>query len=286
MHTEDETLPAYAFPESAARALAVVAEYADWRRKPLGTCPEMPDISIEKARGVCRNALETRGDGWLSSLEARDVLTAMGLPLPPGGLAATADEAVEIAREVGFPVAVKVSSTKVVHKTEYGGVRLNLIGETAVRDAFDAIQHRMSREGLSDAVQGVLVQPMLSGSEVMVGVIQDRLFGPLVGFGLGGIHVEVLGDVVFRVTPVTDRDAHEMVRQIRGFRLLEGYRGHPPADLEALEDVLLRISRLAEGVPEIAELDLNPLFALEPGKGCGIVDARIRVSAPASGRSD
>jgi acyl-CoA synthetase (NDP forming) len=116
------------------------------------------------------------------------------------------------------------------------------------------------------------------GVEVMVGVTQDPSFGPLIAFGLGGIYVEILKDVCFRVTPITDRDASEMVRSIRGYRLLEGYRGHPPADIPAIEDLLLRVARLIEEVPEISELDLNPVFALPPGQGCVIVDARIRVA--------
>src|SRR5262249_38943880 len=128
----------------------------------------------------------------------------------------------------------------------------------------------------------VVVQPMLSGGvEVMVGVTLDPLFGPLVAFGLGGVHVEILADVCFRVAPLTDRDAAEMVRAIRGYRLLEGYAGHPPADVAALEEVLLRVSRLAEEVPEISELDLNPVFALPPGQRCRVADARVQVR-PAS----
>ncbi len=127
-------------------------------------------------------------------------------------------------------------------------------------------------------MDGVIVQPMVRGGvEVLVGVTHDSLFGPLVAFGLGGILVEVLADVCFRVAPLTDRDAAEMVRGIKGFHLLEGYRGHPPADVESLQETLLRISRLAEDVPEIGEIDLNPIFALRPGEGCRIADARIRV---------
>jgi acyl-CoA synthetase (NDP forming) len=125
-------------------------------------------------------------------------------------------------------------------------------------------------------MEGVLVQKMIrGGTEVLVGMTHDPFFGPLIAFGLGGIHVEILGDVCFRVTPLTDRDAGEMVRGIRGYRLFEGYRGHPAADVAALEDLLLRVSRLVEEVPEIHELDLNPVFALPPGQGCQIVDARI-----------
>jgi acyl-CoA synthetase (NDP forming) len=131
-------------------------------------------------------------------------------------------------------------------------------------------------------MEGVLVQPMQSGGvEVMIGVAHDPLFGPLIAFGLGGIHVEILGDVQFRVAPLTDRDATEMVRGIKGYRLLQGYRGHPPADVPALEEVLLRLSRLLGEIPDISELDLNPIFALPPGQGCRIVDARILVGSPA-----
>ena len=170
-----------------------------------------------------------------------------------------------------------------MHKTEIGGVRLNLTNEQAVREAFEAIRARLEQDHSLDAMEGVLIQPMLSGGvELMVGMTHDPLFGPLIAFGLGGIHVEILGDVRFRITPLTDRDATEMVREIKGYRLLEGYRGHPPADVEAIEDVLLRISRLVEEIPEISELDLNPIFALPPGQGCRIVDARIWVSANTS----
>jgi acyl-CoA synthetase (NDP forming) len=159
-----------------------------------------------------------------------------------------------------------------------GGVCLNLEDEAAVRRAFDSIRQRLAADNQLGAMEGALVQSMISGGvEVMAGVTADPLFGRLLAFGLGGIHVEILGDVRFRVTPLTDRDAAEMIREIRGYPLLQGYRSHPPGDVDALEELLLRLSRLVEEVPEITELDLNPVFALAPGKGCSIVDARIRV---------
>jgi acyl-CoA synthetase (NDP forming) len=195
-------------------------------------------------------------------------------------VAATPAEAVELARRVGFPVAVKLASRRLVHKTEVGGVYLGLADADAVRGAFAAIRDRLASDGQAGAMEGVVVQPMLAGVEVLVGVTQDPLFGPLIAFGLGGIHVEVLADVSFRVTPLTDRDAADMVRSIRGFHLLQGYRGHPPADVETLEEVLLRVSQLVEEVLEISELDLNPVFALPPGEGCRVVDARIHVRPP------
>jgi acyl-CoA synthetase (NDP forming) len=195
-----------------------------------------------------------------------------------GGVAKTADQAAALAHQVGFPVAVKLASHRIVHKTEMGGVHLNLVNEETVRDAFEAIRSRLAQEHTLDAMEGVLVQPMLrGGTEVMVGITHDPLFGPLIAFGLGGIHVEILGDVRFRITPLTERDAHQMVREIKGYRLLQGYRGHPAADVEAIEEILLRLSRLVEEISEIRELDLNPIFALPPGQGCRIVDARIRL---------
>jgi acyl-CoA synthetase (NDP forming) len=221
-----------------------------------------------------------RGVGWLTTQETRAVLTAMQLPLPPGGVAHTAEEAATLAKHIGFPVAAKLASHRIVHKTEIGGVRLNLSSESAVREAFDSIRQRLIKENDLEAMEGILIQPMVSGGvEVMIGATHDPVFGPLLAFGLGGIHVEILGDVRFRITPLTDRDAAEMVREIKGFRLLQGYRGHPPADIAAIEELLLRVSRLVEEIPEIIELDLNPIFALPPGQGCRIVDARIRVGS-------
>jgi acyl-CoA synthetase (NDP forming) len=241
--------------------------------------PEFDDIQPQTARSVCQTVLHQRGSGWLSAEEIRNVLAAFALPLPRGGFCRIADEAAKKASEIGYPVAVKLASKSIVHKTEMGGVQLNLENEAAVRRAFAAIQDQLAKENQLDAMDGVLVQPMLSGGvELMIGVTQDPSFGPLIGFGLGGIHVEILRDVCFRVTPITDQDAKEMVRSIRGYRLLEGYRGHPPADIAAIEELLLRIARLVEAVPEISELDLNPVFALPPGQGCLIVDARIRVA--------
>jgi acyl-CoA synthetase (NDP forming) len=204
----------------------------------------------------------------------------MKVPIVTGGIATSAEAAVKLAQKVGFPVAVKLASHQILHKSEMGGVQLNLANDQAVRDAFEAIRARLEQVNKLDAMEGVLVQPMLSGGvEVMVGMTRDPLFGPLIAFGLGGIHVEILGDVQFRVTPLTDQDATEMVRSIKGYRLLTGYRGQPVADVKAIEDVLFRISYLVEAIPEISEIDLNPVFAFPEGQGCKIVDARIRIES-------
>lgn len=275
-----ETIPTYSLPERPAFVLSKAASYAEWRQQPLGLVPDFDDMDLSVARKICETALSERGSGWLTTEESRRVLSALHLPVQPGGVAQTADEAVALAHQVGYPVAVKLASHRIVHKTETGGVQLNLADDDAVRHSFDAMRAGLAHDDQLDAMEGVLVQPMLTGGvEVMIGVTHDPLFGPLMAFGLGGIHVEILGDVQFRITPLTDRDASEMVRGIKGYRLLTGYRGHPAADVEALEEALLRISRLVEEIPEITELDLNPVFALPPGQGCRIVDARIRLGA-------
>ncbi len=273
-----ERIPTYTFPENAARALAKIATYAEWRTQPLGLLWGFDDIHVDEARAICRGAVEARGEDWLTDEEMRRVLNAFGLPSVASAVAHTADDAAALGAVLGFPVVAKVLSHRVQHKTEIGGVRLNLQNESAVRLAFNDILARAKTAGVLDSVEGVTIQPMLAGGvETLIGVTADRLFGPLIGFGLGGIFVELLGDVRFRIAPLTDRDADELMREIRGFRLLQGYRGQPAADLEALRDVLLRVSRLADEVPEIVELDLNPVIALPDGHGCRIVDARIRV---------
>ncbi len=273
-----ERLPAYAFPENAVRALGRSAAYAEWRRRAPALLWGFDDLHVDEARAICRAAIARRGEGWLNNDEVQAVLAAFGMPLAAGRVAHTSATAAAVAAEIGFPVAVKLSSTDIQHKTDIGAVRLDVPNAAAVRDAFDAILLSVRQVAPDAKVDGVVVQPMIGGGvETMMGIVQDPVFGPLIAFGLGGIHVEILKDVLVRVAPLTDRDADELLHGIKGFRLLQGYRGHPAADLDALRDLLLRLSRLADSVPEIAELDLNPVIALSPGQGCRIADARIMV---------
>jgi acetyl coenzyme A synthetase (ADP forming)-like protein len=274
-----ETIPTYPLPETPALVLSKAMSYGEWRKQRPGMVPDFDDLDLAAARTICATTLSQRGTGWLKTEETRNILNAIRLSIQAGGVAKTADEAAALASGVGYPVAVKLASHQIVHKTEIGGVQLNLKDEQAVRRAFDSMRMRLAETNQLGAMEGVLVQPMVTGGvEVMVGVTGDPLFGPLIAFGLGGIHVEILGDIRFRITPLTDRDAAEMIRRIKGYRLLTGYRSHPPVDLEALKETLLRVSRLVEEIPQISELDLNPFFALPPGQGCRIVDARIRVN--------
>jgi len=270
LRTPSETIPSYMFPEAAAKVLSKAVTYAEWRAKPLALVPGFVDIDEQKGKDVVHKAIQSRGAAWLSTAECRELLGAFRIPQVDGSVARTAEQAADIARSLGFPVAVKLASQRVLHKSDVGAVRLNLVDEQAVKRAFQEIQQ--------PDMEGILVQKMVSGGvELMIGVAEDPSFGPLIAIGLGGIYVEILGDVRFRVTPLTDQDAETMVREIRAYPLLQGYRGHAPADIRAIEEILLRVSRMVEDIPEIRELDLNPVFALAPGQGCAVVDARIRV---------
>lgn len=274
-----ESIPAYPFPEEIGRVLARAVAHRQWAETEPGTFPDFPDQGLDVARRICRDALADRDEGWLSAEEGLQVLEAARLRTTGGRIAQDAEAAVSTAEAVGYPVAVKLVSTEVIHKTDLGMVRLGVDGPEGVREAFGAIRERMDAEGLLDSMEGVLVQPMVEGgAEVMLGVDRDPVFGPVLAFGLGGVHVEVLQDVAFRVAPLSDRDAREMIREIRGYALLTGYRGHAKADVSSLEEALLRLSRLVEHVPEIDQIDLNPVFALGPDEGYRIADVRIHVS--------
>lgn len=276
---DGEVIPTYKHPEIPARIIRHALTYEAWRKQPPGKIPAYIDVDLATAREICAKALADRGPGWLTTKETHALLVAMKHPLASGDIATNAEEAVRLAQKIGYPVAVKLASHQIVHKTELGAVQLNLVDDQAVRDAFNGIRTRLEQVGKLEAMEGVLVQPMQSdGVEVMVGMNRDPLFGPLIAFGLGGIHVEILSDVQCRITPLTDRDAAEMIRGIKGYRLLTGYRGQPAADIKAIEEVLLRLSRLVEEIPEISELDLNPIFALPDGQGCRIVDAKLKIN--------
>lgn len=280
--TSGERIPVYTFPESPAAVLSRVITYAHWRSKPPGILPEYAEIDLPAARRICRDAIHKFGPGWLSAADALALLQAITAPVASAGVARSAEEAAAFADRIGYPVVLKLASRTIVHKTEVGGVSLNLQDANAVRAAFGKLQEALLRTGQLDAMDGALIQPMIQGGvEVMIGMTRDPAFGPLIAFGLGGTNVEIMKDVVFRISPLTDRDATEMIEGIRGFRLLQGFRGQPPSDVAAVTDVLLRISRLVEEVPEIRELDLNPIIVRANGSGCSLVDVRIRVeSAP------
>jgi acetyl coenzyme A synthetase (ADP forming)-like protein len=276
------TIPSYTYPESAARALGHAARRAAWLRRPLGDIPAFADIDVRRARAIVDRALERAERPWLEPDEVSGLLSAYGIPLPPGILVHSPEEAAEAARRLGPPVAVKLVSRTILHKSDVGGVHLGIRSPAAAADAYRAIADGLAARGLGGEMSGAMVQPMITGGvECLVGVVTDPVFGPLVAFGLGGVAAEVIGDVAFRLHPLTDVDADALIDSVKAARLLRGYRGNPPADVAALRTLLLRVSRLVEDVPEISEMDLNPVMVCETGKGAVVLDARIRLARPA-----
>ncbi len=275
-------VPSFNFPEAAAMALAKVSEHAQWRKRPLGAVPSLPSVEPDEGRRIVDKALAGGPEGslWLPAPACARLLEAYGIRSARVRLARTARAAANAAKAIGFPVAVKLASSTITHKTDIGVVVLNLDSEVAVRGAFDGIRRHVRDLGRLPEMEGVLVQEMVpGGTEAIVGVTQDPSFGPLMMFGLGGTSVELLKDVAFRIHPLTDVDAREAVRSVKSYPLLEGWRGSEPGDVPSLEELLLRVSALVEDVPEIVEMDLNPVKVLPRGHGCVVVDARILLKA-------
>ena len=228
--------------------------------------------TIDKLRGEGR---ATAGDA-----EAREILAAYGVPLPKSALARNADEAVAAAEAMGYPVVMKIASPDILHKTDIGGVKLNLTGAAEVRDAFDLIVYRATRHMPDATIWGCQVQQMVKGGkECIIGMNRDPQFGPLLMFGLGGVYVEALKDVTFRVSPIDRREAREMLTEIRAYSLLRGVRGEKPSDLEAIADTLVRVSQLVTDFPEIVEMDINPLLVFPAGQGALGLDMRLALKA-------
>lgn len=272
-------IPAYIFPESAARALAAMNRYRTWRERPPAE-PEHFSVQVRKAEEILARA---RGAGRhrLTEVEALKVLQAYGIPTVPFRVVHSEEDAVETALEMGFPVVVKIFSPDLIHKTEAGGVVVDIRSPEEVREAYRSVVDRIRASMPQARIQGVLVERFLrEGREVIMGMARDPKFGPILMFGLGGIYVEALQDVTFRVHPLTRPDAREMIRSIRGFAVLEGFRGDPPVDLSHMEEILLRISQLVEDHDDIAELDINPFLVFSEGGMA--VDARISLG-PAGG---
>jgi acetyl coenzyme A synthetase (ADP forming)-like protein len=269
------TIPTFAFPEAAARALGRAAELAAWRARPRGEMPQLCDVDVGAASALIAARLGHHPDGvWLDGADTDVLLRSFGIPTIEARRVPDVEGALTAAAQIGYPVALKIGSADVVHKTDVGGVKLDLADPDAVQRAFDDMRSRFGA-----GMHGAMVQRMAPpGLEVIVGVTQDPLFGPLLLFGLGGVTSELLADRALRILPVTDVDAHDLVRSLRTSPLLFGYRGSPALDVAALEDVILRVARLASEAPEITEMDLNPVIVHE--HGVVVVDTKVRC-APA-----
>ncbi len=270
-------VPEYRYPERAVSALAVLAQRAEFLHDLTGQEAVFPqdrpaDLSPETVRLI----LEKADPGFLPAESVNAILAAYGIPTPPSELARTAAEAVALARKFGFPVALKVASPDIVHKSDVGGVLLNLGNEAAVREGFAAVTSQARRARPEAAILGVTVQSMLPpGQEVIVGAVQDAQFGPLLMFGSGGVEVESLKDVEFALAPLTPREADYLLEHTWAGRKLRGFRHLPPADRQAVFDVLLRLGQLSADFPQLTEIEINPLRVMMAGQGAVAVDARM-----------
>jgi acyl-CoA synthetase (NDP forming) len=257
-------------------ALARATEYGAWRRRAAG-CRHWPEgIRRDAVRLVIDGAM-TRGDGWLTPSEAQTLVASVGLCIATTRVTTTIEQTVLAARDIGYPVAFKAAGPEIVHKTDVGGVVLGISDETALRQAYATLTSR-----LGDTMTAAIVQQMVpAGIELLLGAVADPIFGPVIACGSGGVLVDLLHDTTFRLHPLTDNDAAEMIGDLRAIALLRGYRGQPPADEPAVVDALLRLSALIEIGPEIQELELNPLKVFQHG-ACA-VDVRVRIARPRPG---
>ena len=278
---QEAGIPAYIFPESAARALAAMNRYRQWLDRPTGTVARF-EVDQDSAAEVMERVAAGGGER-VSELDALALFSAYGIPTVESRVARTADEAVTVAEAVGFPVVLKINSEEIGHKTDVGGVAVDVRTEEEVRAAYAEMMERVATAAPNADVDGIVVQQFAKGGrETIVGVTHDPLFGPLIMFGLGGIYTEALQDVAFGLHPLSDVDAEEMVRSIRGFRILEGTRGEAPSDLGAIVETLQRVSQLVGDFEQIAELDINPLLVFE--EGAVAADGLIRLAAPKMGQ--
>jgi acetyltransferase len=270
----EHRIPNYLFPERAVQSLAAMYRQYTWSERPE---PQYRTFDVDRER-VRKLFAEVRAAGRveLGEIEAREVIEAYGMRLPQSHLARSPDEAAQIAAKIGFPVVMKISSPDILHKSDIGGVKVGIADATQARDTFELIEYRARKYSPDARIWGVLVQEMVrKGREVLVGVSRDPQFGPLVGVGMGGIYVEVLKDIAFRLAPISAQEVREQLRSIRTFPLLAGVRGEAPADIAAIEETVLRVNQLVTDFPEIVEMDINPLVVHNDGEGAIVLDARI-----------
>jgi acetate---CoA ligase (ADP-forming) len=271
----EQGVPNYPYPERAAHAFKAMAEYSRIQARPE---PEYKYYEVDRKKvQTVFDMVEQEDRHTIGDSEARDILTAYGFQIPQSEVAASPEEAVKIARRIGYPVVLKIASPDILHKTDVGGVRVGLRSDEEVRDAFELMTYRTQRYLPEARLWGCLVQEMVpsGGIEILVGMNRDPQFGPLVTFGLGGIYVETLKDVTFRVAPFSVREAWQMISEIRAHALLDGVRGNPASDKEAIVDSLLRIGQLVQDFPQIAELDINPLIVYPEQQGAIAIDMRL-----------
>ncbi len=269
-------IPNYAFPEDGIKSLAAAVRLVSMMDMPRREMPQFNDLQADKAAKLIAQSFNGTPERYLTQSECRPILECYGLPLLRSGIAHTGEEAAKIAGAIGVPVVMKVMSPDVVHKFDAGGVILNVDGPSEAKLAYKRIHDNVEKAVPGARIQGILIEEMArKGVEVILGASRDARFGPLMMFGLGGTMVEVLKDVSFRLAPMWKISAERMVREIRAFKVLDGFRGQPPSDIKSLVDILLRLSTMVCNHPEISELDINPLIVHADGQGVSVADSRI-----------
>jgi acetyltransferase len=272
-----QAVPAFSFPESAARALAAMVRYTEWQQRKASAI-----TTFDVRRSIVEEiiaAAKKNGREQLTDWEAFQVLSAYDVPIVGNKICHNLDEVLQAAQSLGYPVVLKVSSPEVIHKSDIGGVQLDLRNEHDVRGAFQKIEARLQARGIARQQVQFLVQQMIEGGrEVLLGINAAPAFGSIIAVGLGGIYVEALKDVSLRISPLTPEDAQEMVESIRGLAILQGVRGEKPVAFDKLQETILRISQLAQDFPEIVEMDVNPFLLFHEAERCAAADARIQVS--------
>ena len=269
-------MPFYMYAEEAAEAMTRLDQQRQWMEKPQGSIPTY-NVDKAKVETIIKNSLK-EGRAQLTTLESIDVLEAYGIRACKYGLATNEEEVAKLGNEIGYPVVMKMTSKTTSHKTDVGGVVVNIKDETQLRNEYKALLQRLEAKGLLDGLEGVIIQEMVKGSREMVcGIATDPQYGPMMMFGLGGVFVEVMKDVTFRIAPLTDNDAMDMIKSVKAYKLLEGARGTTPAQIGQIQETLLRLSQLVNDFKFIDELDINPLLISEKtGEGIA-VDGRIKV---------
>ena len=269
-------IPYYTYAEGSIRALKAMLSFVDWTKAPDGDVTEFK-VDKNKAR-VIFDKVKSEGRTNLLEDEGREILDAYGFPLPESSIATTEDEAVDAANKIGYPIVMKISSPQIVHKSDAGGVKVNLTNDAEVRDGFKAIMENAKKYDSNAEIKGVLIVEMVKGGkEMIIGSKLEPGMGPVVMLGMGGIYVEILKDVTFRLAPLTDQEANDMISSIKTKKLLDGVRGEKPSDITKLSECIQRLSQLVTDFTEIKELDMNPVLVMEQGEGCKILDVRIGI---------
>ena len=269
-------VPYYTYAEGSIRALKAMLRFVEWVKSPDGNITKF-EVDKDKAKSIF-DKVKAEGRTNLLEDEGREILDAYGFPLPQSVVATTEDEAVAAANKIGYPIVMKISSPQIVHKSDAGGVKVNLTNDDETRDGFKTIMDNARKYDSNADIKGVLIVEMVKGGkEMIIGSKLEPGMGPVVMLGMGGIYVEILKDVTFRLAPLTDQEANDMISSIKTKKLLDGVRGEEPSDINKLSECIQRLSQLVSDFKEIKELDMNPVLVMEKGQGCKILDVRIGI---------